>query len=115
LQVPLTVQRAGATVEMSVPAQRGVIPGKPYYGWVIVERADRVQIASVDNGSPAQLAGLRRGDLLVAIDGRKLEKRVDLLRALVRTGPGDLLRITRRGSDGVEQEISLIVRSMHNR
>lgn len=115
LQVPLTVLRAGAAVEMSVPAQRGVIPGKPYYGWVIVERADRVQIASVDNGSPAQLAGLRRGDLLIEINGRKLAKRVDLLRALVRTGPGDQLHITRRSSDGAEQEIMLIVRSMHHR
>jgi serine protease Do len=115
LQVPLTVQRSGSSLEMSVPVQRGVIPGKPYYGWVIAERADRVQIASVDNGSPAQLAGLRRGDLLVAIEDRKLEKRIDLLRALVRTGPGDQLRITRRGSNGLEQQVTLIVRSMHDR
>ena len=37
---------------------------------------------------------------------------LDLLRALVRTGPGDQLRITRRGGDGVEQEVVLLVLAM---
>ncbi len=109
LLVPVRIRRDTQVIDMVVPAARGVIPGRPYYGWEIAERADRVLIASVDNGSPAQLAGLRRGDLLVAVDGKPLDKRIDLLRALVRTGPGDRLKLTRRGSDGTEQEINLLV------
>jgi serine protease Do len=115
LRVPLMVRRDGAEIAVSIPASRGVIPGKPYYGWVIAERSDRVLIADIDSDSPAQLAGLRRGDLLIAVDGQKLERRVDLLRALIRTGPGDQLRLTRRGKDGVEQDIMLIVRALHDR
>jgi S1-C subfamily serine protease len=93
-----------------VPAIRAVIPGRPYYGWVIAERADRVQLSGVDSGSPAQLAGLRRGDVLVSIDGAPLGKRVDLLRALMRTGPGDRLQLVRRASDGTEQQVTLLVK-----
>jgi S1-C subfamily serine protease len=109
MRVAVAIRRGDAESTVEVPAARGVIPGRPYYGWEIAERQDRVQIASVDSGSPAQLAGLRRGDLLVAVDGKPLAKRIDLLRALVRTGPGDRLRLTRRGSDGKEQEVVLLV------
>ncbi len=109
LSVPVTVRRGEVASNVSVPAARGIIPGRPYYGWEIAERPDRVQISGVDSGSPAQLAGLRRGDLLVEVDGKPLAKRIDLLRALVRTGPGDRLRLMRRGVDGTEQEITLLV------
>jgi serine protease Do len=110
LRVPVVVRRGSGTVELAVPAERAVIPGRPYYGWVIAERADRVQLSGVDSGSPAQLAGLRRGDVLVSIDGTPLSKRVDLLRALMRTGPGDRLQLVRRASDGTEQQVTLLVK-----
>ena len=109
LMVDVRVRRGADEIGLSVPAARAVIPGRPYYGWEISDRPDRVLITSVDNGSPAQLAGLRRGDLLVSVDGKPLAKRIDLLRALIRTGPGDRLLLVRRGSDGKEQEIKLLV------
>jgi len=109
MRVEATIRRGSAAMTVEIPALRGVIPGRPYYGWEIADRQDRVQIASVDSGSPAQLAGLRRGDLLVAVDGKPLVKRIDLLRALVRAGPGDRLRLTRRAIDGSEQEVTLLV------
>ena len=109
MTVPVTVGRGGTSTAVAVPAGRGIIPGRPYYGWEIAERPDRVQIASIDSGSPAQLAGLRRGDQLLAVDGKPLAKRIDLLRALVRTGPGDRLRLLRRDSNGGEQDVTLLV------
>lgn len=115
MQVAVAVRRGDERIALLAPAGRGVIPGKPYYGWTIAERPDRVQVAGVDTGSPAQLAGIRRGDLLLSIDGKPLQRRVDLLRALVRTGPGDRLRIVRRGADGAEQEVHLLVRAMGGR
>jgi serine protease Do len=110
LRVPVVVRRGSSTVELAVPTERAVIPGRPYYGWAISERADRVQLSGVDSNSPAQLAGLRRGDILVSIDGTPLTKRVDLLRALMRTGPGDRLQLVRRASDGAEQQVTLLVK-----
>ena len=109
LQVALRIQRGSESHELSVPAARGVIPGRPYYGWEIADRPDRVLVANVDGGSPAHLAGLRRGDVLVRVDGKPLDKRIDLLRALVRTGPGDRLQLVRRAADGSEQEVTLLV------
>lgn len=108
LTVAVTTDRG----ERQVPATRGVIPGRPYYGWSIADRPDRAQIATVDPGSPAERAGLRRGDVLIAIDGKTVAARIDLLRALVRTGPGDRLHIRRRASDGSEQDVTLLVRRM---
>lgn len=112
LRVPVEVLRAGASVVVEVPAARQAIPGRPYYGWTIAERTDRVQIATVESGSPAELAGLRAGDQLIAIGGKALTRRLDLLRALVRTEPGDRLLLLRRAADGGEQEVTLIVRPM---
>ncbi len=109
LSVQVRVIRGSTTLVANVPAGRGIIPGRPYYGWEIADRADRVQITSVDSGSPAQLAGLQRGDQLLSVDGKALDKRIDLLRALVGTGPGDRLRLVRRGSDGGEQTVTLLV------
>jgi serine protease Do len=112
MRVAVRVRRGDARIELSVPAARSVIPGRPYYGWVVSEREDRVQIAGVDAGSPAQLAGLRRGDVLLSVDDRMLERRTDLLRALARTGPGDRLRLRRRDADGHEHEAILLVKAL---
>ena len=109
LTVPIRVRRGDADLEITVPAGRGVIPGRPYYGWDVSDRPDRVQLSGIDTGSPAERAGLRPGDTLVDIDGKPLAKRLDLLRALVKTGPGDRLRLRRRNSVGDEQEITLLV------
>ncbi|HAT10165.1 MAG TPA: hypothetical protein DCS97_06150 [Planctomycetes bacterium] len=112
LRVPVRVRRGTSTLDVEIAAIRAVIPGRPYYGWAIAERTDRVQLSAVDAGSPAQLAGLRRGDILVSVDGTPLNKRVDLLRALMRTGPGDRLQLVRRASDGSEQQVTLLVKRL---
>jgi serine protease Do len=54
-------------------------------------------VTSVDEGSPAEKAGLRAGDVITAIDGRTVEDTEDIQRALRGTGDGaevtiDILR-----------------------
>ena len=49
-------------------------------------------VAQVTPGGPADRAGLRRGDLLLALDGAPLRATTTLLEALDRAHPGDRLR-----------------------
>jgi serine protease Do len=109
---PVAIRRGGQESTLEVAPGRGSIPGRPYYGWTIAERPDRVQIDAIDPSSPAELAGLVRGDVITAIAGKPTVKRIDLLRALVRIEPGDHLSLRRRAADGSEQEVTLLVRRL---
>ena len=64
-----------------------------------------VEVASVNDGVPAQEAGLRVGDLIVTANGRPVASLVELRRVLYRTGvDGELTCTVVR--DGMELEIS---------
>jgi serine protease Do len=57
-----------------------------------------VVVSNVDDGSPADEAGLRRGDVLVEANQKKLDSLRDYRAALGRVGSGDsLLLLVRRG------------------
>ncbi|MGH7458459.1 MAG: PDZ domain-containing protein [Longimicrobiaceae bacterium] len=77
-------------------------------GWIGIaydhdERADHARITEVFDDSPAERAGLRRGDVLVRIDGRPATREV--LRELdLQPGQRVRLRVLR---DGREQEITV--------
>lgn len=68
-----------------------------------VERG--VYVARVAFLSPAGRAGLRRGDVVVAANGRAVTRAREVQRAVLRTRPGQLLRLTvRRGEK--EREVA---------
>ena len=69
-----------------------------------VEAERGVIVLGVVERSPAEAAGLRRGDVIVSLDGDSLETVEDLLSTLRRRSPGDTvdLRIVR---DGEEQTV----------
>ena len=46
-------------------------------------RRDAVDVAEVVSGSPADVAGLRRGDVIVEVDGRPVQRPGDLQRLMV--------------------------------
>jgi serine protease Do len=50
-------------------------------------------VTSVDEGSAAEKAGLKAGDVIVAIDGRTIEDTADILRALRGAGEGNEVTI----------------------
>jgi len=54
---------------------------------------DGVQIAYVAPRSAARRAGLRPGDQLLAVDGRRVDDQRDVRRILRRSDPGDRVRI----------------------
>lgn len=50
-------------------------------------------VGSVEEGSPADKAGLRVGDIIVAVDGKDVDSAMDLRRALADKKDGDTTRI----------------------
>jgi serine protease Do len=80
-------------------------------GWLGVAVDDRdagVTIASVDRTGPASRAGIRPGDVVVAVNGEKIESSRGLIRAVAVVPPGDSVRVTVR-RQGREMEIPVSV------
>lgn len=67
---------------------------------------DAPRIAGVAAGSPASRAGIRPGDVLLAVDGRPLTG-AEGARAFSSIEPGQRLRLTLR-RDGAERELELV-------
>lgn len=63
-------------------------------------KAQGVLVRGVEEGSPAEKAGLEAGDIITRFDGKAIEKPADLPRAVGNTKPGSKVGITvfRRGS-----------------
>ncbi len=80
-------------------------------GWLGVsvdERDGKVTIASLDRNGPAAKSGIRPGDVVLAINGDKIDSSRGLIRAVAAVTPGNTIRITLRRS-GRELEIAVNV------
>ncbi|MBN2492115.1 MAG: M20/M25/M40 family metallo-hydrolase [Planctomycetes bacterium] len=70
-----------------------------------------VRIADVIDGTPAARAGLRAGDLILAIDGRELRSLRDYAAALRARSPGDEIALrVRRGEEELALKATLVQR-----
>lgn len=71
-------------------------------------KAQGVLVRGVEEGAPAEKAGIEAGDIIVKFDGKAIEKPADLPRAVGNTKPGTSVTITvfRRG---VTQDLSVTV------
>ncbi len=67
-----------------------------------------LQIASLDRDGPAARAGIKPGDILVAVNGERVESANGLIRAVAAVAPGNEARITLR-RQGRELDISVTV------
>jgi serine protease Do len=80
-------------------------------GWLGVsvdERDGGVTIANLDKNGPAAKSGIRPGDVVLAINGDKIDSSRGLIRAVAAVLPGNSVRITLRRS-GREIEIAVNV------
>jgi len=70
-----------------------------------------MRVGAVLRGSPAERAGLRPGDWIVAIDGRKLEDLRPLYESIV-AGQDDVVELTveQPGSPGEQRRLQLVLR-----
>src|SRR5439155_1030994 len=74
-----------------IRAQPRVMIGIEHEDW---QGRDFLRVTRVIAGSGAEAAGLRPGDLLLAIDGRPLEAYVPFPDTVTRGWPGDVVRVT---------------------
>jgi serine protease Do len=80
-------------------------------GWLGVSVEDRdggVTIALLDRTGPAAKAGIRVGDVVIAINGDKIDSSRGLIRAVAVVSPGNSVRVTIR-RQGHEMEIPVNV------
>jgi S1-C subfamily serine protease len=65
------------------------------------------QITSVAAGSPAEKAGLGRGDVITAVDGTALERDDDLAKVIEAYKPGDKVKLEVLGKDRDSREVTV--------
>jgi serine protease Do len=93
-----------------------VTKGKIDRGWLGVTVQDEtgparqtaVGVASVDRGGPAAVAGVHSGDLVVAIDGKRVENAHTLIRDVAAAQPGTQLDLSIHRRDR-DIDVSVIV------
>jgi serine protease Do len=72
----------------------------PYLGVQLNRDARECRIAEVDEGSPAEKAGLKAGDVVIRFDGNEVEDFEDLLTLIAKHKPGEKVPIrVRRGKE----------------
>ena len=106
-KIPVTVRRGDQTLELSVPAARQTIPGRPYHGIEIDEQDGRIVIDHLDDDSPGLTAKLQVGEVVVSANKRELKKKIDWLKALVPLEIGDLLVLEISDKAGVARTVTV--------
>ncbi len=80
----------------------------PEDGVTWVDRANRIEALHVDRDSPAENAGIRVGDVLVRINGMRIDNAIEVTQVLVRLGTYNSAEyLFRRG--GVEAKAKVII------
>jgi S1-C subfamily serine protease len=65
-------------------------------------------VADVTAGSGAEVAGIRTGDVITAIDGKEVKAAEDVTSAVSSHKPGDEIKVTvRRGDESQEVTVKL--------
>jgi len=98
----------GLTPRLVTPAP--VIPGVPRRtpDLELPSFGEGAMVMSVVEGSPAEAADLRRGDIILSVDDRTLDEGSDLRDVLAEYEPGDEIQLTvRRGSRELQLSVEL--------
>jgi len=63
----------------------------------------------VTPGGPAERAGIRAGDVILAIDGRPVTASDELVVAIRARTPGDAVTLRVRATDGAERDVRVVL------
>ena len=87
-----------------------------YLGYLGAESStssDGVVVNVVGKGTPAQLAGIRVGDIVVSVAGQSTATREQLADSLIGTKPGDEIEVKVLRGDDLSEVIVIVVLSEH--
>ena len=102
-----TVQRAVIGVE-GMDAHRWIDSQKDQGKDVDLGTMEGIYVAKVDPDGAAAAAGIEKGDVIVGIDGKKVNKMAELQEILVNKHPGDKVQITYlHNKKKVEKQVTL--------
>ena len=104
--LPVQVLRDGALIDMSLPVAIDADSG--YASLDGVEPRLRCQVGSVSPGSPAEAAGIRKGDSIVAFDGVDLNGPDDMIDRTTAAGERQVSLSVRRYRSGEVDEVSVV-------
>jgi serine protease Do len=82
-------------------------PPKPWLGLITLEHMGQLVVGGVSDGGPADRAGLKRGDILQALDGEVLDDVADFYRRLWTTGPAGTAVTLRMERDNDAFEVTV--------
>jgi serine protease Do len=82
--------------------------GSGYLGAYVEETKDGLKVGDVRPASPADVAGLQTGDILLSINDRKIASRDELLQRLYQRKPGARVKISIQ-RDGKDIEIEVVL------
>jgi thiol-disulfide isomerase/thioredoxin len=90
----------------------GLEVAHPWLGVQLAEQDGKVAVSLVFEGSPAQTAGIKNGDIIERAQGESIARSADLIHAVERAGVGAAFRLRLVTPDGVHRDaqIKLAVR-----
>src|SRR5690349_21751472 len=82
-------------------------PPRPWLGLYSVEHLGQLVVGGISDGGPADRAGIKRGDILQALDGEVLDDVADFYRRLWTTGPAGTAVTLRMARDNDALEVTV--------
>lgn len=94
---------------------KGLPPINTWFGATAIDRNGKVEVYQIQKDSPAAKAGMKKGDLIVRIVGKKVSKYADVMETIRTMKAGDKLKLVVGRQEGeVELEIMLANRPGQN-
>jgi regulator of sigma E protease len=98
----LTIERNGKRFETTVTPVLSERTGVGYAGW---DEMGRIQLASIEPGYPADKAGLRKGDLLISVNGQPIHSPTKF-QEIIKNSGGKTIEIAFL-RNGVQRQVSV--------
>src|SRR3954463_11358121 len=88
----LTIERNGKFIDTTVTPILGERSGMGFAGW---DERGQIQLGAVEPGMPAEKAGLKKGDLLITVNGQPIHSQIKF-QELTKNGGGKPIEIEYR-------------------
>jgi S1-C subfamily serine protease len=101
------IELAEPVISEMLQQGRPARPPRPWLGLYAAEQDDHIVIAGLSRDAPAHRAGLKPGDVVLAVAGQKVDSLAGFFRAIWRLGPSGCtvpLRIM-RGREALQVDV----------